>query len=61
MRIENIILILLIQLLIFVSINAGKWEACREFFGTLYTFIYVLGTYLKPHVSIQDLNRQQLV
>ncbi|XP_052302716.1 3-hydroxyisobutyryl-CoA hydrolase-like protein 1, mitochondrial isoform X2 [Populus trichocarpa] len=31
-------------------INQGKWEACREFFGTLYTFIYVLGTYLKPHV-----------
>ncbi|KAL3571816.1 hypothetical protein D5086_025720 [Populus alba] len=33
-------------------INQGKWEACKEFFGTLYTFIYVLGTYLKPHVAI---------
>ncbi|KAJ6722674.1 3-HYDROXYISOBUTYRYL-COA HYDROLASE-LIKE PROTEIN 1 MITOCHONDRIAL [Salix koriyanagi] len=32
--------------------NQGKWEACRDFFGTLYTFIYVLGTYLKPHVAI---------
>uniref|UniRef100_A0A6N2MS10 3-hydroxyisobutyryl-CoA hydrolase n=1 Tax=Salix viminalis TaxID=40686 RepID=A0A6N2MS10_SALVM len=32
--------------------NQGKWEACKDFFGTLYTFIYVLGTYLKPHVAI---------
>ncbi|CAK7347826.1 unnamed protein product [Dovyalis caffra] len=24
-------------------INQGKWEECRKFFGTLYTFIYLLG------------------
>lgn len=26
-------------------------EACKEFFKTIYSFIYLLGTYLKPHVS----------
>lgn len=34
------------------EINAGKIEDCKEFFGTLYTFIYILGTYLKPHVAL---------
>ena len=29
----------------------GKVEECKEFFRTLYKFIYALGTYLKPHVS----------
>lgn len=29
----------------------GKTEECKAFFETLYKFVYVLGTYLKPHVS----------
>ncbi|KAM3685397.1 hypothetical protein ACJW31_11G114300 [Castanea mollissima] len=33
-------------------INAGKMEDCKEFFRTLYTYIYILGTYLKPHVAL---------
>ncbi|XP_068650295.1 small ribosomal subunit protein mS47 [Aristolochia californica] len=35
-------------------INEGKEEDCKEFFRTLYKFIYLLGTYLKPHVAILD-------
>ncbi|KAK9274058.1 hypothetical protein L1049_018872 [Liquidambar formosana] len=35
-------------------INEGKLEGCKEFFRTLYTFIYLLGTYMKPHVAILD-------
>ncbi|CAN7052477.1 hypothetical protein IGI04_027659 [Brassica rapa subsp. trilocularis] len=30
----------------------GSPDAIREFFWTLYNFIYFLGTYLKPHVAI---------
>ncbi|XP_030965550.1 3-hydroxyisobutyryl-CoA hydrolase-like protein 1, mitochondrial isoform X1 [Quercus lobata] len=30
----------------------GKMEDCKEFFRTLYTYIYILGTYLKPHVAL---------
>jgi len=26
-------------------------EACKEFFRTAYSFMYLIGTYLKPHVS----------
>nr|POF00515.1 3-hydroxyisobutyryl-coa hydrolase-like protein 1, mitochondrial [Quercus suber] len=33
-------------------INAGKMEDCKEFFRTLYTYIYILGTYLKSHVAL---------
>ncbi|KAA8515893.1 hypothetical protein F0562_019072 [Nyssa sinensis] len=33
-------------------INEGNLEDCKEFFRTLYNFIYLLGTYLKPHVAI---------
>ncbi|KAL4353601.1 hypothetical protein GQ457_06G033030 [Hibiscus cannabinus] len=33
-------------------INEGKIEECKDFFRTLYGFIYHLGTYLKPHVAI---------
>ncbi|KAK4539095.1 hypothetical protein RGQ29_031975 [Quercus rubra] len=33
-------------------INAGKMEDCKEFFRMLYTYIYILGTYLKPHVAL---------
>ncbi|KAM7513344.1 hypothetical protein LguiB_012219 [Lonicera macranthoides] len=36
------------------SLNEGKVEDCRTFFRTLYKFIYLLGTYLKPHVAILD-------
>ncbi|XP_065848141.1 3-hydroxyisobutyryl-CoA hydrolase-like protein 1, mitochondrial [Euphorbia lathyris] len=32
--------------------NQGKMEECKDFFRTLYSFIYLLGTYLKPHVAI---------
>ncbi|CAL9089275.1 unnamed protein product [Musa textilis] len=35
-------------------LNEGKMEDCKDFFRNLYTFIYVLGTYLKPHVAILD-------
>ncbi|XP_062201260.1 small ribosomal subunit protein mS47-like [Phragmites australis] len=35
-------------------ISEGKLEECKDFFKTLYMFIYVLGTYLKPHVAILD-------
>ncbi|XP_010469172.1 PREDICTED: 3-hydroxyisobutyryl-CoA hydrolase-like protein 1, mitochondrial [Camelina sativa] len=30
----------------------GSPDAIREFFWSLYSFIYLLGTYLKPHVAI---------
>ncbi|XP_031393528.1 3-hydroxyisobutyryl-CoA hydrolase-like protein 1, mitochondrial isoform X2 [Punica granatum] len=33
-------------------INKGKLDDSRDFFRTLYTFIYFLGTYLKPHVAL---------
>ncbi|KAK4794201.1 hypothetical protein SAY86_012195 [Trapa natans] len=33
-------------------INKGKLEDCKDFFRTLYTFIYFSGTYLKPHVAL---------
>ncbi|XP_062175657.1 3-hydroxyisobutyryl-CoA hydrolase-like protein 1, mitochondrial isoform X2 [Alnus glutinosa] len=33
-------------------IHAGKMEDCKEFFRKIYTFIYFLGTYLKPHVAL---------
>ncbi|KAF2313102.1 hypothetical protein GH714_009328 [Hevea brasiliensis] len=32
----------------------GKEEECKEYFRTLYSFMYVLGTYSKPHVAILD-------
>lgn len=41
-----------IQLLTFGSFYAGKMDDCKEFFRTVYTFIYFLGTYLKPNVSM---------
>ncbi|GER31198.1 3-hydroxyisobutyryl-CoA hydrolase-like protein [Striga asiatica] len=34
------------------SFYAGNLEACKEFFHTIYSFIYFLGTYLKPHVAL---------
>ncbi|KAJ8573358.1 hypothetical protein K7X08_009869 [Anisodus acutangulus] len=33
-------------------LKQGKVEDCKEFCWTLYNFIYVLGTYLKPHVAL---------
>ncbi|XP_074560531.1 small ribosomal subunit protein mS47-like [Curcuma longa] len=35
-------------------LNKGKVEECKDFFRNLYMFIYILGTYLKPHVAILD-------
>lgn len=32
--------------------RAGSLEEGKEFFWTLYTFIYILGTYFKPHVAL---------
>ncbi|KAL9429943.1 hypothetical protein AB3S75_025349 [Citrus x aurantiifolia] len=32
--------------------NQGKLEECKGFFRTLYSFIYLLGTHLKPNVAI---------
>ncbi|KAI5345098.1 PREDICTED: 3-hydroxyisobutyryl-CoA hydrolase [Prunus dulcis] len=33
-------------------INKGKIEECKQFFSTLYAFMYMVGTCLKPHVAI---------
>ncbi|KAI3804238.1 hypothetical protein L1987_25629 [Smallanthus sonchifolius] len=33
-------------------IRKGNIEECKEFFWTLYNFMYLVGTYLKPHVAI---------
>lgn len=33
-------------------IRQGNIEEGKEFFWTLYNFIYMLGTYLKPHVAL---------
>ncbi|KAK4491027.1 hypothetical protein RD792_001748 [Penstemon davidsonii] len=35
-------------------LNEGKTEECKAFFESLYKFVYVLGTYLKPNVAIMD-------
>ncbi|CAI9094607.1 OLC1v1030370C1 [Oldenlandia corymbosa var. corymbosa] len=35
-------------------INEGKIDECKVLFETLYKFVYLLGTYLKPHVAILD-------
>ncbi|KAL1557395.1 3-hydroxyisobutyryl-CoA hydrolase [Salvia divinorum] len=35
-------------------LDEGKTEECKELFRSLYKFVYVLGTYLKPHVAIMD-------
>ncbi|GLT85241.1 hypothetical protein SLE2022_034360 [Rubroshorea leprosula] len=35
-------------------IDEGKVEECKSFFETLYKFVYVQGTYIKPHVAILD-------
>ncbi|XAR62515.1 3-hydroxyisobutyryl-CoA hydrolase [Bertholletia excelsa] len=35
-------------------LSEGKVEDCKIFFQTLYKFVYLLGTYVKPHVAILD-------
>ncbi|KAL3645870.1 hypothetical protein CASFOL_011050 [Castilleja foliolosa] len=35
-------------------LNEGNTEQCKTFFQNLYKFVYVIGTYLKPHVGIMD-------
>ncbi|XP_011084400.1 3-hydroxyisobutyryl-CoA hydrolase-like protein 1, mitochondrial isoform X1 [Sesamum indicum] len=32
--------------------SLGNLEECRQFFQTIYSFIYLLGTYLKPNVAL---------
>ncbi|KAE8649939.1 hypothetical protein Csa_012892 [Cucumis sativus] len=34
--------------------NEGNIEDCKKFFETLYKFVYLQGTYLKPHVALLD-------
>ncbi|XP_022141033.1 3-hydroxyisobutyryl-CoA hydrolase-like protein 2, mitochondrial [Momordica charantia] len=34
--------------------NEGNVEDCKKFFETLYKFVYLQGTYLKPHVALLD-------
>ncbi|CAJ2665108.1 unnamed protein product [Trifolium pratense] len=33
-------------------IKHGNLEACKQFFRTIYSFIYLIATYLKPHVAL---------
>lgn len=35
-------------------IKKGNIEECKEFFSSVYKFVYLLGTYMKPHVAILD-------
>ncbi|KAL1329503.1 hypothetical protein HN51_046621 [Arachis hypogaea] len=37
---------------IYHFINRANMEACKEFFRTIYRFIYVIGTYMKPHIAL---------
>ncbi|KAL5794932.1 hypothetical protein ACOSP7_003526 [Xanthoceras sorbifolium] len=37
---------------IYHMMNQGKLEDCKDFFRTAYSFMYLVGTYLKPHVAI---------
>lgn len=39
---------------LYKMLNEGNTEECKTFFRTLYGFIYLLGTYLKPNVAILD-------
>lgn len=36
------------------SLNEGNTDEAEQFFKTLYSFVYLQGTYLKPHVAILD-------
>lgn len=33
-------------------IKQGYFQGCKEFCWTMYSFVYVVGTYLKPHVAL---------
>ncbi|CAL5187132.1 unnamed protein product [Lathyrus oleraceus] len=33
-------------------LKEGNMEACKDFFRTIYGFMYLLGTELKPHVAL---------
>ncbi|GMP62005.1 hypothetical protein CsSME_00024274 [Camellia sinensis var. sinensis] len=44
------ICILIIAMSNSFHIIPGNIEDCKEIFRTLYSFIYLLGTYLKPHM-----------
>uniref|UniRef100_A0A7N0T642 3-hydroxyisobutyryl-CoA hydrolase n=1 Tax=Kalanchoe fedtschenkoi TaxID=63787 RepID=A0A7N0T642_KALFE len=35
-------------------LNEGRIEDCKMFFKTLYNLVYLVGTYLKPHIPILD-------
>ncbi|XP_068345322.1 small ribosomal subunit protein mS47-like [Pyrus communis] len=35
-------------------VNEGDVDEYKKFFETLYKFVYIQGTYLKPHVAIMD-------
>ncbi|KAL5798891.1 hypothetical protein ACOSQ2_003711 [Xanthoceras sorbifolium] len=37
---------------IYHMMNQGNLEDCKDFFRTAYSFMYLVGTYLKPHVAI---------
>ncbi|GKA35767.1 3-hydroxyisobutyryl-CoA hydrolase-like protein 2, mitochondrial [Tanacetum coccineum] len=39
---------------IYCFLQEGKDAECKEFFRTLYQFIYLVGTYLKPNLTILD-------
>lgn len=39
---------------IYRLLEEGNVAECKEFFRTLYQFIYLLGTYLKPNLAILD-------
>ncbi|KAK1417882.1 hypothetical protein QVD17_27016 [Tagetes erecta] len=39
---------------IYRLLQEGNDEACKQFFRTLYQFIYLVGTYLKPNVTVLD-------
>ncbi|XP_071730430.1 small ribosomal subunit protein mS47 [Rutidosis leptorrhynchoides] len=39
---------------IYRLLQEGKDAECKDFFRTLYHFIYLLGTYLKPNLTILD-------
>ncbi|KAJ0247402.1 3-hydroxyisobutyryl-CoA hydrolase-like protein 2 [Hirschfeldia incana] len=36
------------------SISEGNTEQCKHFFGELYNFVYLQGTYLKPNIAVMD-------
>ncbi|CBI16605.3 unnamed protein product, partial [Vitis vinifera] len=38
----------------FGPLYAGRIEDCKECFRTVYSFIYLVGTYLNPNVAILD-------